>query len=67
MYKVVDEVKKVDDVKAPLLEGANAKASQEGTFDDANRNKTVAVDIAALSTVLVLLLVLVLVEKDFIM
>jgi hypothetical protein len=59
MYKVVE----VDDGEAVVkVPGANAKASQEGTFDDASRSKqTVAVAVAALITELLL------VEKDFIM
>jgi hypothetical protein len=72
MYKVVElEAYDVEgEVKVPPLfeEGASAKASQEGTFDDANRNKTVAVAVAALITVLLLVwLLLVLVEEAFIM
>jgi hypothetical protein len=42
------------EVTPPREEGANAKASQEGTFDDAKRSKTVAVAVAALITVLML-------------
>jgi hypothetical protein len=57
MHKVVEVDDDVDVVKAP---GANAKASQEGTFDDTNRSKTVAVAVATLITELLLL------EKDFI-
>lgn len=74
MYNVVVEVNDDDDdkgaeVKVPLLEEGvvNAKASQEGTFDETNRSKTVAaVAVAALITELILLLLLILEEKVFV-
>jgi hypothetical protein len=67
MYNTAEDVEVVEGA----FNGANAKASQEGAFDDANRNKTVAVAVAvavaALITVLLRLLLLVVLVKDSIL